>query len=540
LAAVVAAGSVLWCATAGASGPLRPFKHGFWSGGAYVDERSGAFTHCSAGVAYDSGINLFVLVTGGYRWWLGLINSKWQLTPTARAAIKLALDDGPPFDGQASIPNGQLLLVSLPDSSKLLAAFRRSSKLALDAEGQTYSFKLDGTPAVMDELANCVRTSLALAAQMPPTAPLPAATPDAGAATAAAGADAAPPPSSASLAASSETAPAEIARAAVAPVPTAAVQPAIPAAPTLAVRSTAPTAPQQAAAQPPSGARSHDPTAPARPTAGTSSVRTVAAASSSPASAMAGLPPPPATQTAATTASRAAPGAEQAGERATGLVATTPAWSSAAEPQDTAAPSGLPGSATPPPLAFTSAPALPPAASPAGPSSAVATSQLPPGALSPTAIEEVRLATDFVAKARLPDARLVVEDKPAALADFNAVWRAEGGAGAVKIIQPGRDVTGIRIASDLIAVDPQLCKGDFSAARFRTDVGSRVVFSAVLSCSEANEDRVTEYFVTPRHHGGFVVFAVIRSKAAGDRPGFDWQKIDVLSRAAIEAAESQG
>ncbi|MGC2524432.1 MAG: hypothetical protein WA417_17645, partial [Stellaceae bacterium] len=151
LAAVVAAGSVLWCATAGASGPLRPFKHGFWSGGAYVDERSGAFTHCSAGVAYDSGINLFVLVTGGYRWWLGLINSKWQLTPTARAAIKLALDDGPPFDGRASIPNGQLLLVSLPDSSKLLAAFRRSSKLALDAEGQTYSFKLDGTPAVMDE-----------------------------------------------------------------------------------------------------------------------------------------------------------------------------------------------------------------------------------------------------------------------------------------------------------------------------------------------------------------------------------------------------
>jgi hypothetical protein len=165
--------------------------------------------------------------------------------------------------------------------------------------------------------------------------------------------------------------------------------------------------------------------------------------------------------------------------------------------------------------------------------------QLPPG-LSTTALEEVRLATDFLTKARLPDARLVVDDKPAALADFNAVWRAEGGAGAVKIIPPGRDVTGIRIASDLIAVDPQLCKGDFSAARFRTDVDNRVVFSAVLSCKEANEDRVTEYFVTPRQRGGFVVFAVIRRKAAGDRPGFDWQKIDVLSRAAIEAAESQG
>src|ERR1700752_4405587 len=94
LAAVVAAGWMLWCAPAAAGGPLRPFKEGFWSGGAYVDARTGAFTHCSAGVAYEGGTNLFVLVTGGYRWWLGLINPKWELTPNPRAAIKLALDDG--------------------------------------------------------------------------------------------------------------------------------------------------------------------------------------------------------------------------------------------------------------------------------------------------------------------------------------------------------------------------------------------------------------------------------------------------------------
>jgi hypothetical protein len=193
----------------------------------------------------------------------------------------------------------------------------------------------------------------------------------------------------------------------------------------------------------------------------------------------------------------------------------------------------LPGSATAP-LAFTSAPPLP------SPPLGNALQQSPPAGLSMTALEEVRLATDFVTKARLPDARLVIEDKPAALADFNAVWRSQGGAGAVKIILPGRDVTGNRIASDLIAVDPQLCKGNFSAARFRTDVDNRVVFSAVLSCNEANEDRETEYFVTPRQRGGFVVFAVIHSKAAGDRPGFDWQKIDMLSRAAIEAAEVEG
>jgi len=150
------------------------------------------------------------------------------------------------------------------------------------------------------------------------------------------------------------------------------------------------------------------------------------------------------------------------------------------------------------------------------------------------------LATDFFTKARLQDARLVVSDKPPALADFSAVWRSEDAAGAVKIISPGPDVSGIAIASNLIAVDPQLCKGDFSAARFRTDVDDGVVFSAVLSCRGASEQRITEYFVTPRHQGGFVVFAVIRSKAIGEAPGFDWRRIDALSKAAIQAAEAQG
>ena len=157
-----------------------------------------------------------------------------------------------------------------------------------------------------------------------------------------------------------------------------------------------------------------------------------------------------------------------------------------------------------------------------------------------TAIEEVRLATSFLTRARLPDAHLIVADKPPALADFDAVWRSDDAAGAVKIIQPGPDVSAIGIASNLIAVDPQLCKGDFTTARFRTNVGSRAVFSAVLSCNGENERRVTEYFIAPRHQGGFVVFAVIRSNGFGKDPDLDRQKLDGLSRAAIRAVEGQG
>ena len=163
-----------------------------------------------------------------------------------------------------------------------------------------------------------------------------------------------------------------------------------------------------------------------------------------------------------------------------------------------------------------------------------------PEPASATTVEEVRLATDFLARAQLPDAHLIGADKPPALADFAAVWRSEDAAGAVKIIPPGPDVSAVGIASNLIAVDPQMCKGDFAAARFRIDIDDRAVFSAVLSCSETNQRRITEYFIAPRRQGGFVVFAVIRSKGVGEIPDFDRRKLDGLSRAAIQAVESQG
>ncbi len=183
-----------------------------------------------------------------------------------------------------------------------------------------------------------------------------------------------------------------------------------------------------------------------------------------------------------------------------------------------------------PPLAFTAlTPAMPP--SPAF--------VLPSEPATAAAPEEIRLATKFLARARLSDAHLVNADKPPALEQFAAVWRSENAAGAVKIVPAGPNVSAIGIASDLITVDPQICGGDFAAARFRTDFGHRAVFSAVLSCGKGNEQRVTEYFVAPRNQGGFVVFAVIRSKALGT-PDFDREVIDGLSRAAIEAAEGQG
>ena len=109
-------------------------------------------------------------------------------------------------------------------------------------------------------------------------------------------------------------------------------------------------------------------------------------------------------------------------------------------------------------------------------------------------------------------------------------------AGAVKIIAPGPDVSGIGIASDLIAVDPRMCRGNFASVRSRADIDNAVVFSAVLSCTESSQQRSAEYFITPRGKGGFVVFAVVGSSAVDANARSDREQIDLLTRAAARAA----
>ena len=52
--AVVAALCVLLSATAFARGPYGSITVGNWQGGAYTDDKNGAFTHCAAGTTWGS------------------------------------------------------------------------------------------------------------------------------------------------------------------------------------------------------------------------------------------------------------------------------------------------------------------------------------------------------------------------------------------------------------------------------------------------------------------------------------------------------
>ena len=141
-----------------ARGPYGSITVGNWKGGAYTDDKSGAFSNCAAVASYQNGIIFLVSVGQDYSWTLGFAHESWKLTPGAGFPLALT------FDGQAAInvqglPIGaNLVKVSMPANSALIGQFRKAKVMTAFAQGQLIQLNLTQTGQLLPSLANCVAT----------------------------------------------------------------------------------------------------------------------------------------------------------------------------------------------------------------------------------------------------------------------------------------------------------------------------------------------------------------------------------------------
>jgi hypothetical protein len=118
-----------------ARGPYGSITVGNWQGGAFTDDKSGAFSHCAASASYQNGIVFLVSVGQDYSWTLGFAHENWKLTPGKGFPLALT------FDGQAAInvqglPLGaNLVKVSMPPNSALISQFRKAKVMTAFAQG---------------------------------------------------------------------------------------------------------------------------------------------------------------------------------------------------------------------------------------------------------------------------------------------------------------------------------------------------------------------------------------------------------------------
>jgi S1-C subfamily serine protease len=139
-----------------ARGPYGSISVGQWSGGAYTDDSSGAFTSCIAAAPYQSGITLHVVVGANLSWSLGFSNPTWSLKAGQAFPIVLTFDGQQPFNVSGQVLSAGLVGVPMPDNSALISQFRKAKAMSAFAEGQLFQFNMNGTAALLPALVNCV------------------------------------------------------------------------------------------------------------------------------------------------------------------------------------------------------------------------------------------------------------------------------------------------------------------------------------------------------------------------------------------------
>lgn len=156
LAAVAAAWLVASAAPSHARGPYGSITVGNWKGGAFTDDKSGAFTHCSAGSVYQSGIYFVVAITATGSWRLGFAHESWRLSPGEAFPLALTFDGQPAFNVYGMPLGEKLVNIEMPVTSNLINQFRKARQMTAFAQGQLFQFNLNQTAQLLPALLNCV------------------------------------------------------------------------------------------------------------------------------------------------------------------------------------------------------------------------------------------------------------------------------------------------------------------------------------------------------------------------------------------------
>lgn len=150
LCVLAAAGS------ADARGPYGTINVGNWKGGAFTDDRTGEFSHCGATAVYQNGIYFVVMIDGKPSWSLGFAHDSWTLASGKAFPIQLTFDGQTPVNVHGIAISDKLLRVPMPDTSNLIAQFRKAKQMSAYAQGELLQFNLDQTAQLLPTLANCV------------------------------------------------------------------------------------------------------------------------------------------------------------------------------------------------------------------------------------------------------------------------------------------------------------------------------------------------------------------------------------------------
>jgi hypothetical protein len=150
----VVSGASLATSALGA-GPFGSIHVGNWNGGAYTNDKTGAFSHCAATTGYANGTGVVISQIAVGNWTIGFGNPAFKLTPGETFPIDLTFDGQAQFHLFGSAVTAQIVVAVLPGPAAV-EQLRKAHLMAAVAKGATYQFNLDSTGKLMPVISNCV------------------------------------------------------------------------------------------------------------------------------------------------------------------------------------------------------------------------------------------------------------------------------------------------------------------------------------------------------------------------------------------------
>ena len=132
-------------------------SYGTWSGGIYINDKTGKFSHCVVSANYKSGITLLFSVTKSINWQVGFSKKTWNLTVGKKYRVRYQVDRHKVFSGTARAVSKKLSTIKLPATARLFNQMRRGRLLKVEAGDDLLKFKLTGTKRMLSRLLRCAK-----------------------------------------------------------------------------------------------------------------------------------------------------------------------------------------------------------------------------------------------------------------------------------------------------------------------------------------------------------------------------------------------
>lgn len=156
LRSFVAAAPLLVClvGSAHAKGPFGTVNVGGWTGGAFSNDETGAFSHCAATAPYANGVILVVSQNAAGIWSLAFASPSYHFNKGENAAIDVTFDGQEQARLYATAYRPDMLTAVMP--LNVVRTFQRASLMVATAGQAILNFDLRSTGPAIAALAHCV------------------------------------------------------------------------------------------------------------------------------------------------------------------------------------------------------------------------------------------------------------------------------------------------------------------------------------------------------------------------------------------------